>query len=342
EDTVLISRSKKIWCQPSRRRGSDRQIINEYKLNPGMAIGYALLMSINKSETRVQCFLWCGPTGIIAPEQEDGRSNESGVTTNKIHIPRKPQNCNYRFIGRVPLSNKLQPPRSSALFVHKYEPVTKSGNKHNALVCQEIIVYVHRTQRVCKAWLTCFLGYFFPETKVPLEALSVLVLVRRSFVIATVVNQRVLQFRWITHDTGCVRTNQVAWELANSYQFSGMHIFEELRAPTSASFIKPHLCAFQGPLAAVTNFSLNAFAFFGIKEAEKRYLLFFPLITSALHIILREADFLVHQKMIIFIEAAALLSLSRLLLKCVFQRSRAVCELAVFALYDSFICSRFN
>ncbi|GAA53274.1 hypothetical protein CLF_109926 [Clonorchis sinensis] len=40
--------------------------------NPGTATGYALLMSSNKSETRVQCF-----------PLEDDRSNESGVNMNK-------------------------------------------------------------------------------------------------------------------------------------------------------------------------------------------------------------------------------------------------------------------
>ncbi|KER32117.1 hypothetical protein T265_01738 [Opisthorchis viverrini] len=45
--------------------------------NSGTAIGYALLMSPNKSETRVRDYphLWCGFTKIILPEQGDDRSN---------------------------------------------------------------------------------------------------------------------------------------------------------------------------------------------------------------------------------------------------------------------------
>ncbi|GAA57427.1 hypothetical protein CLF_112705 [Clonorchis sinensis] len=46
--------------------------------NPGTAIGYALLMSSNKSETRVQCF----PLVWTHPEQENDRSKESGVDMN--------------------------------------------------------------------------------------------------------------------------------------------------------------------------------------------------------------------------------------------------------------------
>ncbi|KER20579.1 hypothetical protein T265_10902 [Opisthorchis viverrini] len=38
--------------------------------------------------------LWCGLTGTITPEQEDDRSNESGVAMNKIRIPQNPKIAN--------------------------------------------------------------------------------------------------------------------------------------------------------------------------------------------------------------------------------------------------------
>ncbi|KER28147.1 hypothetical protein T265_04978 [Opisthorchis viverrini] len=43
--------------------------------------------------------LWCGLTGIITPEQQHDRSNESGVAMNKHTYPAKPQNCNQTSVA---------------------------------------------------------------------------------------------------------------------------------------------------------------------------------------------------------------------------------------------------
>ncbi|KER24509.1 hypothetical protein T265_07826 [Opisthorchis viverrini] len=71
--------------------------------NPDTAIGYALLMSSTKSETRVRAPLWCGLTGIITPEQEDDRSNESGVTMNNRILSRATKTiAPFRCLAAMP------------------------------------------------------------------------------------------------------------------------------------------------------------------------------------------------------------------------------------------------
>ncbi|GAA57410.1 nuclear factor related to kappa-B-binding protein [Clonorchis sinensis] len=53
----------------------------------------------------------------------------------------------------------------------------------------------------------------------------------------------ILQSCWITHDARCAHHNRVARELAKRLRRLGYTVFEELRAPTSTSFIKPDLIA---------------------------------------------------------------------------------------------------
>ncbi|GAA47271.1 retrovirus-related Pol polyprotein from type-1 retrotransposable element R2 [Clonorchis sinensis] len=66
----------------------------------------------------------------------------------------------------------------------------------------------------------------------------------------------ILQSCWITHDARCARHNRVARELAKRLRRLGYTVFEELRAPTSTSFIKPDLIAVRERRATVIDVSI--------------------------------------------------------------------------------------
>jgi hypothetical protein len=66
----------------------------------------------------------------------------------------------------------------------------------------------------------------------------------------------ILQSCWITHDARCARHNRVARELAKRLRHLGYNVFEELRAPTSTSFIKPDLIAVRDRKATVIDVSI--------------------------------------------------------------------------------------
>ncbi|GAA55011.1 retrovirus-related Pol polyprotein from type-1 retrotransposable element R2 [Clonorchis sinensis] len=66
----------------------------------------------------------------------------------------------------------------------------------------------------------------------------------------------ILQSCWITHDARCARHNRVARELAKRLRRLGYTVFEELRAPTSTSFIKPDLIAVRERRATVIDASI--------------------------------------------------------------------------------------
>ncbi|GAA52410.1 retrovirus-related Pol polyprotein from type-2 retrotransposable element R2DM [Clonorchis sinensis] len=61
---------------------------------------------------------------------------------------------------------------------------------------------------------------------------------------------------WITHDARYARHNRVARELAKRLRRLGYTVFEELRAPTSTSFIKPDLIAVRKRRTTVTDVSI--------------------------------------------------------------------------------------
>ncbi|GAA54168.1 retrovirus-related Pol polyprotein from type-1 retrotransposable element R2 [Clonorchis sinensis] len=66
----------------------------------------------------------------------------------------------------------------------------------------------------------------------------------------------ILQSCWITHDARCARHNRVARELAKRLRRLGYTVFEEMRAPTSTSFIKPDLIAVRERRATVIDVSI--------------------------------------------------------------------------------------
>ena len=66
----------------------------------------------------------------------------------------------------------------------------------------------------------------------------------------------ILQSCWVTHDARCARHNRVAKELARRLRKLGYSVFEELRAPTSHSFIKPDLIVVHGTTACVIDVSI--------------------------------------------------------------------------------------
>lgn len=66
----------------------------------------------------------------------------------------------------------------------------------------------------------------------------------------------ILQSCWITHDARCARHNRVAKEFARRLRKMGYSVFEELRAPTSQSFIKPDIVAVRDSIAYVIDISV--------------------------------------------------------------------------------------
>ncbi|KER31790.1 hypothetical protein T265_02022 [Opisthorchis viverrini] len=80
---VVVTRSPRM----SEVRGS----------NPGTAIGYALLMSSNKRETRVQCFplVWTHRNNYA--QNRNTAVQMSGVAMNNMPIPQNPKNCDYKI-----------------------------------------------------------------------------------------------------------------------------------------------------------------------------------------------------------------------------------------------------
>ncbi|GAA49124.1 UPF0577 protein KIAA1324-like homolog, partial [Clonorchis sinensis] len=113
----------------------------------------------------------------------------------------------------------------------------------------------------------------------------------------------ILQSCWITHDARCARHNRVARELAKRLRRLGYTVFEELRAPTSTSFIQPDLIAVRERRATVIDVSIVSDGR-GVtvwNEKKQRYGADeFPLaIISALRAIGCDVEFLVHQPMII-------------------------------------------
>ncbi|GAA53795.1 hypothetical protein CLF_111170 [Clonorchis sinensis] len=77
-----VDKSGVLTVKPANSK--NYKVISKYDWT--FRINTELTYAEQKSETRVQCFppLVCGLTGIITPEQEDDRSNESGVNMNKI------------------------------------------------------------------------------------------------------------------------------------------------------------------------------------------------------------------------------------------------------------------
>ncbi|KER30671.1 hypothetical protein T265_13125, partial [Opisthorchis viverrini] len=91
-----------------------------------------------------------------------------------------------------------------------------------------------------------------------------------------------LQSCWITHDTRCARHNRVARELAKRPRRLGYTVLEELRAPTSTSFIKPDLIAVRDRRATVTDVSIVSEARgVAVWNEEKQKGICFPQSTKA-------------------------------------------------------------
>ncbi|GAA55103.1 retrovirus-related Pol polyprotein from type-1 retrotransposable element R2 [Clonorchis sinensis] len=113
----------------------------------------------------------------------------------------------------------------------------------------------------------------------------------------------ILQSCWITHDARCARHNRVARELAKRLRRLGYTVFEELRAPTSTSFIKPDLIAVRERRATVIDVSIvsDGRGMTVWNEKKQKYGVdeFSLAIISALRVIGCDVDFLVHQPMII-------------------------------------------
>ncbi|GAA50884.1 retrovirus-related Pol polyprotein from type-1 retrotransposable element R2 [Clonorchis sinensis] len=113
----------------------------------------------------------------------------------------------------------------------------------------------------------------------------------------------ILQSCWITHDARCARHNRVARELAKRLRRLGYTVFEELRAPTSTSFIKPDLIAVRERRATVIDVSIvsdgRGVTVWNEKKQKYGADEFSLAITSALRAIGCDVDFLVHQPMII-------------------------------------------
>ncbi|KER31791.1 hypothetical protein T265_02023 [Opisthorchis viverrini] len=108
----------------------------------------------------------------------------------------------------------------------------------------------------------------------------------------------ILQSCWITHDARCVRRNRVARELATRLRRLGYTVFEELRAPSSTSFIKPDLIAVRDRRATVIDVSIVLDGR-GVTVWNEKKQTYGAAIISALHAIGCDVDFLVHQPMII-------------------------------------------
>ncbi|GAA54331.1 retrovirus-related Pol polyprotein from type-1 retrotransposable element R2 [Clonorchis sinensis] len=113
----------------------------------------------------------------------------------------------------------------------------------------------------------------------------------------------ILQSCWITHDARCAHHNRVARELAKRLRRLGYTVFEELRAPTSTSFIKPDLIAVRERRATVIDVSIvsdgRGVTVWNVKKQKYGADEFSLAIISALRAIGCDVDFLVHQPMII-------------------------------------------
>ncbi|GAA49193.1 retrovirus-related Pol polyprotein from type-1 retrotransposable element R2 [Clonorchis sinensis] len=113
----------------------------------------------------------------------------------------------------------------------------------------------------------------------------------------------ILQSCWITHDARCARHNRVARELAKRLRRLGYTVFEELRAPTSTSFIKPDLIAVRERRATVIDVSIvsdgRGVTVWNEKKQKYGADEFSLAIISALRAIGCDVDFLDHQPMII-------------------------------------------
>ncbi|KER32744.1 hypothetical protein T265_01231 [Opisthorchis viverrini] len=110
----------------------------------------------------------------------------------------------------------------------------------------------------------------------------------------------ILQSCWITHDAGCALHNRVARKLAKRLRQLGYTVFEELRAPTSTSFIKPYLVAVRDHRATVIDISIGSDGP-GVtvwNEKKQKYGAD-EYSSSVLRVIGCDFDFLVHQPMII-------------------------------------------
>ncbi|GAA51952.1 retrovirus-related Pol polyprotein from type-1 retrotransposable element R2, partial [Clonorchis sinensis] len=101
----------------------------------------------------------------------------------------------------------------------------------------------------------------------------------------------------------CARHNRVARELAKRLRRLGYTVFEELRAPTSTSFIKPDLIAVRERRATVIDVSIvsdgRGVTVWNEKKQKYGADEFSLAIISALCAIGCDVDFLVHQPMII-------------------------------------------
>ncbi|GAA55723.1 retrovirus-related Pol polyprotein from type-1 retrotransposable element R2 [Clonorchis sinensis] len=113
----------------------------------------------------------------------------------------------------------------------------------------------------------------------------------------------ILQSCWITHDARCARHNRVARELSKRLRRLGYTVFEELRAPTSTSFIKPDLIAVRERRATVIDVSIvsdgRGMTVWSEKKQKYGADEFSLAIISALRAIGCDVDFLVHQPIII-------------------------------------------
>ncbi|GAA47707.1 retrovirus-related Pol polyprotein from type-2 retrotransposable element R2DM [Clonorchis sinensis] len=113
----------------------------------------------------------------------------------------------------------------------------------------------------------------------------------------------ILQSCWIMRDARCARHNRVARELAKRLRRLGYTVFEELRAPTSTSFIKPDLIAVRERRATVIDVSVvsdgRGVTVWNEKKQKYGADEFSPDIISALRATGCDVDFLVHQPMII-------------------------------------------
>ncbi|GAA47270.1 retrovirus-related Pol polyprotein from type-1 retrotransposable element R2 [Clonorchis sinensis] len=113
----------------------------------------------------------------------------------------------------------------------------------------------------------------------------------------------ILQSCWITHDARCARHNRVARELAKRLRRLGYTVFEELRAPTSTSFIKPDLIAVRERRVTVVDVSIvsdgRGMTVWNEKMQKYGADEFSLAVISALRAIGCDVDFLVHQPMII-------------------------------------------
>lgn len=113
----------------------------------------------------------------------------------------------------------------------------------------------------------------------------------------------ILQSCWITHDARCARHNRVARELAKRLRTLGYTVFEELRAPTSTSFVKPDLIAVRNRRATVIDVTIvsDGRGLTAWNEKKQKYGADenSSAIISALHASNCEIDSLCHEPLVI-------------------------------------------